>query len=68
MLFARCDINNPSFDSQTKDHMTSPVSSFGSECTVSDKFIEQIAKMGVMDNACALTEVKENKEANNNVR
>lgn len=62
MLFARCDINNPSFDSQTKDHMTSPVSSFGSECTVSDKFIEQIAKMGVMEAACALTEVKQTKK------
>ena len=66
MLFARCDINNPSFDSQTKDHMTSPVSSFGSECTVSDKFIEQIAKMGVMDAACALTEVKQTKSIKKN--
>ena len=62
MLFVRCDIENPSFDSQTKDHMTSPISSFGSTCTVSDKFIEKIAKMGVMDAACALTEVKETKQ------
>jgi len=62
MLFVRCDINNPSFDSQTKDHMTSPVASFGSECAVSDKFVEQIAKMGVMDAACALTEVKQTKK------
>ena len=66
MLFARCDIDNPSFDSQTKDHMTSPVSSFGSECVVSDKFIEQIAKMGVMEAACALTEVKQTKKIKQN--
>jgi DNA topoisomerase-2 len=30
---------------------------------VSDEFVEKLAKMGVMDAACALTEVKENKAA-----
>jgi len=63
MLFLRCDIENPAFDSQTKDFMNTPSSKFGSNCTVSDKFIEKIAKMGVMDAACALTEIKENKAA-----
>jgi DNA topoisomerase-2 len=63
MLFIRCDIENPAFDSQTKDYMNTPVANFGSACEVSDKFIEKIAKMGVMDAACALTEVKENKAA-----
>jgi len=61
ILFLRCDIENPAFDSQTKDFMNTPSAKFGSTCTVSDKFIEKIAKMGVMDAACALTEVKENK-------
>ena len=60
-LFVRCDIDNPAFESQTKDYMNTPVAAFGSSCEVSDKFIEKIAKMGVMDAACALTEVKENK-------
>tara|TARA_B100001769_G_scaffold271658_2_gene264817 strand:+ start:4570 stop:7989 length:3420 start_codon:yes stop_codon:yes gene_type:complete len=63
MLFVRCDINNPCFDSQTKDYMNTPASNFGSTCNVSDKFIEKIAKMGVMDSACALTEVKDSKAA-----
>ena len=63
MLFLRCDIENPAFDSQTKDYMNTPMNKFGSSCTVSDKFIEKIAKMGVMDSACALTEVKQNKTA-----
>ena len=63
MLFVRCDIDNPTFDSQTKDYMNTPVSNFGSKCEVSDKFIEKIAKLGIMDAACALTEVKENKVA-----
>jgi len=63
ILFLRCDIENPAFDSQTKDYMNTPSSKFGSKCEVSDKFIEKIAKMGVMDAALQLTEVKENKAA-----
>ena len=63
ILFLRCDIENPAFDSQTKDFMNTPSAKFGSSCVVSDKFIEKLAKMGVMDAACALTEVKENKAA-----
>jgi len=63
ILFIRCDVENPAFDSQTKDYMNTPSSKFGSKCDVTDKFIEKVAKMGVMDAACALTEVKENKAA-----
>jgi DNA topoisomerase-2 len=63
MLFLRCDIENPAFDSQTKDYMNTPSSKFGSSCVLSDKFIEKVAKMGVMDAACAITELKENKAA-----
>ena len=63
ILFLRCDIENPAFDSQTKDYMNTPSSKFGSKCEVSDKFIEKVAKMGVMDAALQLTEVKESKAA-----
>jgi DNA topoisomerase-2 len=63
ILFLRCDIENPAFDSQTKDFMNTPSSKFGSKCDVTDKFIEKVAKMGVMEAACALTEIKENKAA-----
>ena len=63
MLFLRCDIENPSFSSQTKDELGTAVANFGSSCKVSDEFIEKLAKMGVMDAACALTEVKETKAA-----
>jgi DNA topoisomerase-2 len=62
-LFLRCDIENPSFSSQSKDELGTAVASFGSACKVSDEFVEKLAKMGVMDAACALTEVKENKAA-----
>ena len=40
ILFLRCDIENPAFDSQTKDYMNTPFSKFGSVCVVSDKFID----------------------------
>jgi len=63
MLFVRCDIENPSFDSQTKDFMNTPISNFGSTCKVSDEFVEKIAKLGVMNTACSLTEIKDNKQA-----
>jgi DNA topoisomerase-2 len=63
ILFLRCDIVNPAFDSQTKDYMNTPSNKFGSTCTVSDSFIEKVAKMGVMDLACSLTEAKESKMA-----
>ena len=63
ILFLRCDIENPAFDSQTKDFMNTPAAKFGSSCTVSDNFIEKVAKMGVMDVACSITEAKENRLA-----
>jgi len=63
ILFVRCDIENPAFDSQTKDFMNTPSAKFGSSCQVSDNFIEKVAKMGVMDLACSLTEAKESKLA-----
>ncbi len=62
-LFVRCDIVNPAFDSQTKDFMNTPSNKFGSICVVSDAFIEKVAKMGVMDLACSLTEAKESRMA-----
>ena len=62
-LFVRCDIENPAFDSQTKDFVNTPVSKFGSSCTVSDGFIDKVAKLGIMNTACDLTTIKEDKNA-----
>ena len=59
MLFVNCVIENPSFDSQTKDYMNIPVSKFGSKCEVSAGFIDKLAKMGVMDMALSSTQLKE---------
>lgn len=62
MIFLRCDIENPTFDSQTKDFMSTPSSKFGSSCSVSDKFVEKVAALGVMEMACSITEIKDNKQ------
>jgi DNA topoisomerase-2 len=62
-LFLNCCVVNPSFDSQSKDYLTTPASAFGSECEVSDKFAEKVARMGVMDAALELTQRKESAAA-----
>ena len=43
MLFLNCVIENPSFDSQSKECMNTPVKKFGSKCEVSDKFIDKLS-------------------------
>ena len=63
IVFVNCMIENPAFDSQTKDFMNTPVSKFGSKFEITDKTIDKLAKMGVMDAAISLNEVKENKAA-----
>lgn len=63
ILFLRCDIENPLFDSQTKDCLTTTYAKFGSMCNVSDNYIEKIAKLGVMEKSVAISEVKDIKLA-----
>lgn len=64
MLFVNSTIENPSFDSQTKNYLNTPASRFGTKCTVTDKFIEQVVKkLGVMEAAISLTEIKDTKAA-----
>jgi DNA topoisomerase-2 len=63
MLFVNCVIENPSFDSQTKDYMNTPTSKFGSKCDISAKFIDRVIKMGVMEAAISLTQIKDQKAA-----
>ena len=46
--------------------MNTPSSKFGSSYAVGDKFIEKLAKIGVVDAACAISEIKENKQAKKN--
>ena len=62
MVFVRALIVNPSFDSQTKETLTTQASKFGSKCDLSDKFYEKLYKTGLGDKALSLTEFHENKQ------
>lgn len=48
-LFINCLIVNPTFDSQTKEHMTLQAKSFGSKCTLSEKFLNHVGKSNLID-------------------
>lgn len=48
-LFVNCLIENPSFDSQTKENMTLQQKKFGSTCPLSDKFIKQTTNCGIVE-------------------
>jgi DNA topoisomerase-2 len=48
-VFVNCRIENPSFSSQTKEHMTLGPAAFGSKCDLSDKFIKAVIHSGVID-------------------
>ena len=43
-IFINCLIENPTFDSQTKENMTLRAKAFGSTCDFSEKFIKQVCK------------------------
>ncbi|OMJ19226.1 DNA topoisomerase 2 [Smittium culicis] len=43
-IFVNCLIENPSFDSQTKETLTLRASSFGSKCDIDDDFIKKVMK------------------------
>ena len=48
-LFINCVIENPSFDSQTKETLTTKVSKFGSTYTFNKKFLAQILKSSIIE-------------------
>jgi DNA topoisomerase-2 len=61
-LFLDCSIEDPTFNSQVKDKLTTKISAFGSKCDLSDEFIQKFSKTGIMDEVISLVEFKENKE------
>lgn len=61
-VFIKATIVNPTFDSQSKEFLTSPYNKFGSKFEVSDKFITNLFKTGIMDKAIGLTDFHENKK------
>jgi DNA topoisomerase-2 len=62
-VILNCSIENPSFDSQTKDCLTTPPGVFGSTCEISEKFVDKVAKMGFMEAALQRVQQKEATQA-----
>lgn len=47
-ICVNCLIENPSFDSQTKDHLTLKQSAFGSKCVLSPEFLKKVDKSEIV--------------------
>ena len=60
MILVNCSIENPSFDSQSKDTLTSKNSTFGSTCNLSKTFLKDIVKkLGLYEDMVAEMNFKE---------
>jgi len=60
-VFINCKIENPSFSSQTKEKNITKVSDFGSKFSITEDFVKNVLKIGILDSILALAEAKEKK-------
>ncbi|KAI8823024.1 DNA topoisomerase, partial [Fimicolochytrium jonesii] len=58
-VFVNCLVENPSFDSQTKENLTLKASKFGSKCELSEEFMKKVLKSGIVDNVLAYAKLKQ---------
>lgn len=58
-LFVDCVIEDPAFSSQTKEYLTTKISSFGSRCEISDEFIKKLSQTGIVDQVIQFATLKE---------
>ena len=63
VFFINSTIVNPSFDGQAKEYLTTVSKDFGSLPAVPPKFVDKLAKIGLLDEAQALLDAKNQKEA-----
>lgn len=62
VLFLNSTIVNPSFDSQSKEFLTTPAAEFGSRPEYSGKLVDGLAKLGLLEEAKFLLEAKSMRE------
>ena len=62
VLFLNSTIVNPSFDSQSKDFLTTPAAEFGSRPEYTGKLVDGLTKLGLLEEAKFLLEAKSLKE------
>ena len=58
VLFINSTIVNPSFDSQSKEFLTTPAAEFGSRPEYSGKLIQSLSKLGLLEEAKHILEAK----------
>jgi len=63
-VFVNCLIDNPTFDSQTKETMTLKASSFGSSIELSEKFFKEVLKTGIVDHCLSYAKIREELKVN----
>ncbi|KAK3030786.1 hypothetical protein RJ639_035451 [Escallonia herrerae] len=61
-VFVNALIDNPAFDSQTKETLTIRQSSFGSKCELSQDFLKKVAKSGVVESLLSWADFKHSKD------
>lgn len=61
-IYVNSLIVNPSFDSQTKENMTTKMSAFGSTCAVSEKMMKAVEKSGIIEAILNWAKFKQNAE------
>lgn len=59
-IFVNCLIENPAFDSQTKDFLTTRPKNFGTECKLSDKFLKAVEKSEIVEAVMSFARHKQN--------
>jgi len=67
-VFVNAMIENPAFDSQTKETLTLKADKFGSKCSLSDKFLKKVYDSGVVENILSWHQFKQQKELKKQVR
>uniref|UniRef100_A0A6C0DP55 DNA topoisomerase (ATP-hydrolyzing) n=1 Tax=viral metagenome TaxID=1070528 RepID=A0A6C0DP55_9ZZZZ len=63
VFFVNATIVNPSFDSQTKETLTTPVAKFGSQYKTEGKLVDGLMKIGLLEEAQAAIDAKAVKDA-----
>ncbi|KAJ1280587.1 hypothetical protein BS78_04G244200 [Paspalum vaginatum] len=61
-VFVNALIDNPAFDSQTKETLTTKQASFGSKCELSSSFLKNVEKSPIVENVLTWAEFKLSKE------
>ncbi|XP_071690080.1 DNA topoisomerase 2 [Rutidosis leptorrhynchoides] len=61
-VFVNALIDNPAFDSQTKETLTTKQSSFGSTCELTPEFLKKVAKSDIVNRVVSWVQFKQEKD------